>query len=155
LTTTLSDSEEVGDIGRSENLVLCFRVLNEEFAEESFGFVQFFVRLKRRDLESGIVDVRETFFDTANPVTSEVAEGRIDPALLVSDVHETDETSIDFGVGHIGEVARSTISLGGELFEKRRKKKSLARRSFENAAEEKNERYYSPKVFGNQHSDDR
>jgi len=57
LTTTLRDGEEVGNIGRSEDLVLGFRVLREEFAEESAGVVKLFVRLEGRDLCSRVVDV--------------------------------------------------------------------------------------------------
>ena len=111
----MRDGEEVRNVGRSEDLVLSFGVLDKELAKERIRLVELFVRLESGDLESRVVDVRKTLFDAADPVTSEVAERRIDPALLVRDVHQTHKSGVDFGVGHVGEIAGSSVGLGREL----------------------------------------
>lgn len=114
LTGALRDGEEVRNVGRREDLVLRGRERLEELGEECLGLVELRVRLEDRDLDVRVVDVREALLDAAQPVAGEVAERRVDPALLVRDVHEADEARVDLGVRHVGEVAGSAVGLGRE-----------------------------------------
>jgi len=76
--------------------------------------VELRVALEDRDLDVRVVDVAQALLDAAYPVAREVAQRRVDPALLVRDVHEAHQARVDLGVGHLGEVARRAVGLGGE-----------------------------------------
>lgn len=116
LSRALSNSEEVGDIGGSEDGVLSSRVLLLELLEELGGLVELGVALERRDLERSRVDVGKALLDTTNPVADEVAKRGVDPALLVGNVHEANHASVDLAVGHIGQIAGLAVGLGSELW---------------------------------------
>lgn len=121
LCWALSNCEEVGNVGRGQDLVLGRGVLFQELGQERLGLVELGVRLERRDLDAALVDVREALLNTSDPVTDKVAERNVDPALLLRYEHEPDEASVDFGVGQVGEVARRSIGPGGELKEMTKK----------------------------------
>ena len=73
LTRSLSDSEEVSHISRSENLIPRRRIIPQEFLQERRGRIQFAVRLQSRDFDAITIDVRETFFYSSNPIPDEVS----------------------------------------------------------------------------------
>ncbi|KAF5342127.1 hypothetical protein D9611_001434 [Ephemerocybe angulata] len=97
LPRTLRDGQEVCAILSRKQLLPSKRVLLEELLDERQRLVKRRIRLKQRRLDSSTIDTGESLLDAAQPISSQVPEGDVDPSLLD-----------DLLIGHIPQILRNT-----------------------------------------------
>ena len=111
LPGTLGNSEEIRSILRSKKLARCIEVLREERVNKSRGVVKFLEALQDTEFSPSVYAC-EALLDPPQPISGQIAQTEVDPAVLVSNVHEADHAKCDLFVGHITKVeSNATILL--------------------------------------------